>query len=84
MLAAKHVVVDPTVSWNELLGHAKESPLTSFQPGFGHVAMHRGADPLEIARLIVFLASDESSFSTGAEFVADGGESAGNAAFLAA
>jgi imidazolonepropionase-like amidohydrolase len=34
MLAAKHVVVDPTVSWNELLGHSKESSLTSFQPGF--------------------------------------------------
>jgi imidazolonepropionase-like amidohydrolase len=34
MLATKHVVVDPTVSWNELLGHARESPLTSFQPGF--------------------------------------------------
>ena len=34
MLADKHVVVDPTVSWNELLGHANETPLTSFQPGF--------------------------------------------------
>jgi imidazolonepropionase-like amidohydrolase len=34
MLAAKHVVIDPTVSWNELLGHSKESPLVSFQPGF--------------------------------------------------
>jgi imidazolonepropionase-like amidohydrolase len=34
MLAAKHVVVDPTVSWNELLGHATTSPLASFQPGF--------------------------------------------------
>ncbi|HMA23598.1 MAG TPA: amidohydrolase family protein, partial [Gemmatimonadaceae bacterium] len=34
MLAAKHVVIDPTVSWNELLGHAKQSALTSFQSGF--------------------------------------------------
>jgi imidazolonepropionase-like amidohydrolase len=34
MLSAKHVVVDPTVSWNELLGHSRQTPLTSFQPGF--------------------------------------------------
>jgi len=34
MLAAKHVVIDPTVSWNELLGRARQTPLTSFQPGF--------------------------------------------------
>jgi imidazolonepropionase-like amidohydrolase len=35
MLAGKHVVIDPTVSWNELLGHATQTTLTSFQPGFG-------------------------------------------------
>jgi len=34
LLAEKHVVIDPTVSWNELLGHSTQSPLTSFQPGF--------------------------------------------------
>jgi imidazolonepropionase-like amidohydrolase len=34
MLATKHVVIDPTASWNELLGHAEQTPLTSFQPGF--------------------------------------------------
>ena len=34
LLVAKHVVIDPTVSWNELLGHARETPLASFQPGF--------------------------------------------------
>ena len=50
-------------------------------PGVDHVAMHRAGHPEEIAELIVFLASDLSSFSTGAEFVADGGETAGNAAF---
>ena len=42
-----------------------------------HVAMDRTADPQEVANLVVFLASDESSFSTGAEFIADGGETAG-------
>jgi len=42
-----------------------------------HVAMHRMGTVAELSQLIVFLASDESSYSTGSEFVADGGESAG-------
>lgn len=44
-----------------------------------HVAMGRVGEPFELSNLVVFLASDESSFSTGAEFVADGGETAGMA-----
>lgn len=46
---------------------------------FTHVPMNREGQANEISQLVVFLASDESTFSTGAEFVADGGESAGNA-----
>ena len=44
-----------------------------------HLPIPRWAQPDEIARLALFLASDESSFSTGSEFVADGGRSAGSA-----
>jgi 3alpha(or 20beta)-hydroxysteroid dehydrogenase len=37
----------------------------------------RFAEPIEISRLVGYLASDDSSFSTGSEFVADGGILAG-------
>jgi len=44
-----------------------------------HLPIPRWAQPDEIAQLALFLASDESSYSTGSEFVADGGRSAGSA-----
>lgn len=57
------------------------TPMTaSIDTPQSHVAMHRVGQPAELAHLVVFLASDESSYSTGAEFVADGGEFAGQAA----
>ncbi len=56
------------------------TPMTDgLELGTSHVAMDRIGEPSEIALLVVFLASDESSFSTGSEFVADGGETAGRA-----
>jgi len=40
------------------------------------VPLRRPADPSEVARLALFLASEESSYCTGSEFVVDGGMTA--------
>jgi 3alpha(or 20beta)-hydroxysteroid dehydrogenase len=37
------------------------------------VVIPRIAEPDEITRLVLFVASEEASFSTGSEFIADGG-----------
>jgi 3alpha(or 20beta)-hydroxysteroid dehydrogenase len=46
-------------------------------PAQSHVAMHRIGEPIEVSNLVLYLASDQSSYSTGAEFIVDGGETAG-------
>lgn len=38
-----------------------------------HIPLKRVAKPEEVSSLVLYLASDESSYSTGAEFVVDGG-----------
>ena len=38
-----------------------------------HIPLKRVAKPEEVLNLVLFLASEESSYSTGAEFVIDGG-----------
>jgi 3alpha(or 20beta)-hydroxysteroid dehydrogenase len=37
------------------------------------VPLSRFAEPAEISRPVAYLASDDSSYSTGSEFIADGG-----------
>jgi NAD(P)-dependent dehydrogenase (short-subunit alcohol dehydrogenase family) len=54
-----------------ILGDTDRDYLTSTTP------MGRLGEPEEVANVIAFLASDESSFMTGSEVVVDGGYTAG-------
>jgi 3alpha(or 20beta)-hydroxysteroid dehydrogenase len=47
--------------------------ITGGARGVGLSAIPRIAEPEEITRMVLFVASDEASFSTGSEFIADGG-----------
>jgi 3alpha(or 20beta)-hydroxysteroid dehydrogenase len=53
------------------LADAGPAPSTSLVP------LGRIGEAAEVGQLVVYLASDESSFATGAEFVLDGGQGAG-------
>ncbi len=55
-----------------------KTPMTEWVPeDIFHTALGRIAQPKEVSNLVVYLASDESSYSTGSEFVVDGGTTAG-------
>jgi 3alpha(or 20beta)-hydroxysteroid dehydrogenase len=59
-----------------LAAHASDAgPMAATMAGAGveSSAIPRIAEPDEITRLVLFVASEEASFSTGSEFVADGG-----------
>lgn len=42
------------------------------------IPMQRKGQPEEVSKLLLYLASEDSSYSTGAEFVIDGGVTASN------
>lgn len=54
------------------------TPMTAGIPAdFLQIPLGRGAEPGEVSACVVYLASDESSYSTGGEFVVDGGLTVG-------
>ncbi|ORW92967.1 3-alpha-hydroxysteroid dehydrogenase [Mycobacterium sp. IEC1808] len=55
-----------------------KTPMTEWVPeDIFNTAVGRIGEPKEVSSLVVYLASDESSYSTGSEFVVDGGTTAG-------
>jgi 3alpha(or 20beta)-hydroxysteroid dehydrogenase len=54
------------------------TPMTAGIPeDFLTIPLGRAADPVEVSTFVLFLASNESSYATGSEFVVDGGLVAG-------
>lgn len=68
-----------TPMWDPLLGEgpAREAAVREF---VAEVPLRRMGTPEEVAAMALYLASDESSYVTGAEFVIDGGILAGSVA----
>jgi 3alpha(or 20beta)-hydroxysteroid dehydrogenase len=53
-----------------------------FAPYYDRLPIKRLGTVEDVASMVVFLASDESSYSTGSEFVVDGGQTAGDLGLL--
>ena len=69
--------VHPGVIWTNMQAAATgvDDP-SALQTGGGRIPLGRPGEPLDIANCILYLASDESNYVTGAEFVVDAGMTA--------
>lgn len=66
----------PNIRVNSVCPGMVDTPMADgFRTNVGNYALKRIADPAEIARVILFLTSTESSYVTGAAMAADGGRS---------
>lgn len=62
---------------NTKIANPMDAPAEVLNPLFTYYPLQRLGEPDEVAKLNLFLASDDSSFITGAEIAVDGGSSAG-------
>lgn len=68
--------IHPGLIQTDMLDQVNEGDTTRAERMLAAVPMRRVAEPMEVARLALFLASDDSSYCTGSEFVVDGGVTA--------
>lgn len=64
-----------TAIWQDIQA-AAANPEAARQHWFDHIPLARAQHPREVANTVLFLASDESSYVTGAEIFTDGGMTA--------
>ena len=62
---------------NTKIANPMDAPTEVLNPLFTYYPLQRLGEPEEVAKLNLFLASDDASFITGAEISVDGGSSAG-------
>ena len=65
--------IHPGLIETPMLGDTRMADPANLEQLLGQIPLGRIAQPSEVARLALFLASDESSYSTGSEFLIDGG-----------
>ena len=56
-----------------MLGETRMANPDTLEQMLGQIPLGRIAQPEEVAKLALFLASDDSAYSTGSEFIIDGG-----------
>ena len=65
--------IHPGLIDTPMLGETRMANPDTLEQMLGQIPLGRIAQPGEVAKLALFLASDDSAYSTGSEFLVDGG-----------